>query len=78
VSLDPLHIEKLFAIVKCPYCGFENRYCFKIDNYQTSLIVHCHKEFNGCGKPFVIALPFEIKLPCQAYKIGDEGIIKIL
>lgn len=72
-----MKIEKLFITTKCPYCKHENRYVIHTDDYNTTIIIWCKANFGGCGKAFVVSIPFEITVPGQAYKIDDHNELKM-
>lgn len=70
--MEKFKISKIFIHTKCPYCGYENRCSVKSDEYETTFIFWCRKNFGGCGKAYVIKVPYEIKIQGKAYKIENN------
>lgn len=67
-----MKISKIFTESKCPYCKYENRYTFNIEDYDTNTIIWCNKNMGGCGRAYIIHTDYEIIIPCQVYKIDDK------
>lgn len=51
------------VLVKCPYCGLEQRVNISFENYKSSHaeLLFCDIDEGGCDKRFVVISDLEIK-----------------
>jgi peptide subunit release factor 1 (eRF1) len=58
------------TMVKCPYCGLENKHTVNRNHAWEFQITYCDGEAGGCGRRFV--LEWDIEVSARTRKIEGE------
>lgn len=55
------------TLVKCPYCGIENKVTVYADQLHGKLLMYCDLEIGGCDEQFAYSVDFSIET--ETYKL---------
>ena len=49
------------TLIKCPYCGIENKVIIYSDQLHTKTVTYCDVEIGGCDEQFAYSVEFSVE-----------------